>query len=188
MHSTYITANDKHLKVFIAILAILVFLFFPWSFISKVSFPTQFISAHSTEFIFCSATSSSASVNVVGVFNSFLGTDVHDVTRITVGPDTFADISFISPDVVQTHGKRVPMTPMSVSGIGGLAPTISEAVQVIRQLYSGVHAQCMCTPTLQRLPRISTSSWGATSSISCKASGPDGKASSVCSTQARSPD
>ena len=51
MHSAYITANDKHLKVFIAILAILFFLFSPWSFISRVGFPTQFISAHSTEFV-----------------------------------------------------------------------------------------------------------------------------------------
>ena len=100
MQSVYITANDKHLKVFIAILAILFFLFDPWSFTSKVGVPTQFISAHGTEFVLCSATSSSASINVVGVFNLFLGTDVHDATRITVGPDTFADISLISPDVV----------------------------------------------------------------------------------------
>ena len=137
MHSAYITADDKHLKVFIAILAMLFFLFSPWSFISKVGFPTQFISAHSTEFVLCSATSSSPSINVVGVFNSFLGTDVHDATRITVGPDTFADVSLISPDVVQTHWKRVQMPPMSVSGIGGLAPTISEAVQVPLQLQWG---------------------------------------------------
>ena len=33
----------------------------------------------------------------VGVFNAFVGTDAMSATRVTVGPDSFADITLIAP-------------------------------------------------------------------------------------------
>ena len=134
VHQSYVAADDRWLKFSFAILGITVLHFSPWLSTAAIGFPTEYISAYSTEFLLWPT---AASVNVVGVFNSFAGTTLDNASRITVGPDTFADISLISPEKFQPHWNRVTLPPMGVPGIGGQAPAITEAVQVPLQLQWG---------------------------------------------------
>jgi hypothetical protein len=78
VHSAYMAASDKQLKVFLALLAVSVLFLCPWAAAPSSGFSSQFLTAHSTEFVVYSATTS---VNVVGVFNSFVGTGINDATR-----------------------------------------------------------------------------------------------------------
>ena len=54
---------------------------------------------------------------LVGVFNGFLESG----DRITIGPDSFCDVSVISPDKVDPSWPRQPATPVALDGFGGLA-------------------------------------------------------------------
>ena len=139
VHNAYMAASDKQLKVFLALLAVSVLFLCPWAAAPSSGFSSQFLTAHSTEFVVCSATTS---VNVVGVFNSFVGTGINDATRITVGPDTFADVSLISPTAVNPAWKRVSLPPMGVTGIGGRA-SITDTVQIPLQLQWGAQPVCV---------------------------------------------
>ena len=61
-------------------------------------------------------------INRVGVFNAFIprpDLSNHDDVRVTVGPDTFADISLIDPSIVDPMWDTVDLPPVSVSGFDG---------------------------------------------------------------------
>ena len=70
------------------------------------------------------------------MFNSFVGMSIDNAARITVGPDTFADVSLISPTAVDPAWKRISLLPMGVTGIGGRAE-MTDTVQISLQLQWG---------------------------------------------------
>jgi hypothetical protein len=60
------------------------------------------------------------------------------LTRLTVGPDSFADITIIRPSCVDKQWTTVKVKPVSVAGIGGLCPTpMDTAVRVPIRLQYG---------------------------------------------------
>ena len=63
-----------------------------------------------------------ASLNRVSVVNGFIPSPQadRDDTRVTVGPDSFADVSFIHPDIVDLSWDTVSLPPISVSGYNGV--------------------------------------------------------------------
>ena len=86
---------------------------------------------------------SSGSINRVGVFNAFVGADMHSSERITVGPGTFADVSFISPARVDPAWEVVSLPPLKVTGIGGPAPPVTRAVKIPLRLQWGAPLTCV---------------------------------------------
>lgn len=66
--------------------------------------------------------SATSQINRVGIFNAFIphhDPRDHDDTRISVGPDSFADVSLIDPSVVDPSWESVNLPPVAVSGFDG---------------------------------------------------------------------
>ena len=75
--------------------------------------------------------------NVV-VFNGFVGNDKHNATRVTIGPDTFSDITLIPAKQVHPDWKQFTLPPISLVGIGGKkTDAVVQAVQVPLRLQWG---------------------------------------------------
>ena len=90
--------------------------------------------------------------HTVGVFNAFTGKAPHSSHRITVGPDSFADITLIAPAAVHPKWNTVTVPQFSVRGIGGLSSPVSTAVQVPIRLQYGapltyIYAYIGATPS-----------------------------------------
>ena len=105
------------------------------SLIPTVIGTATFIRPDRTQFeIHLDATAAPATdtaINNVGVFNAFAGSKLFDSTRLTVGPDSFADLTLITPDKVDPTWETVSVGPIKMSGIGGQAPApIITAVKV----------------------------------------------------------
>ena len=74
----------------------------------------------------------------MGVFNAFTGSTLDDKSRLTVGPDSFADVSIISPNKVDPSWDTVNMPPIGISGVGGgKAAPLTTAVKIPLQLQWG---------------------------------------------------
>ena len=59
--------------------------------------------------------SATSQINRVGGFSAFIphrDPKDHDDTRITVGPDSFADVSLIDPSVVDPSWESVDLPPV----------------------------------------------------------------------------
>ena len=147
MFAAHRTTVPRNMKTCIAMLALLCCIVYPT--MPHASFPPHL--AQTTTFIVAQAAAHhKASANRVGVFNAFCGVDLHSATRLTVGPDSFADVSLISPDKVSPEWKTTQMAPMSVTGIGGKADLVT-SVEIPMRLQWGaplilIHAYVAATP------------------------------------------
>ena len=134
-------ARSKHAPYLLALLTLIVCSMFPVASggsapsLCLLPFRTQFDSSHA---VVASATSQ---INRVGVFNAFIphrDPSDHNDTRITVGPDSFADVSLIDPSVVDPSWESVDLPPVSVSGFDGLSSNLLvKAVKVPLRLQWG---------------------------------------------------
>lgn len=107
---------------------------------------------HKTDFVIAVGNTTSPTLNKVGAFNAFTGVDTDQEQRISVGPDTFADVSLVSASVIQPTWESVTLPPVEVSGIGGLSlQPLKKAVQIPLRLQWGapvVHLWAYVAPTL----------------------------------------
>ena len=96
-----------------------------------------------------------SSFNRVGVFNGFIPSSDRDDTRVTIGPDSFADVSLVHPDIVDPSWETVSLPPMSVSGYNGVPGSLLvTAVKVPLRLQWGapvIHVYAYVTPTPHNL-------------------------------------
>ena len=130
---TYIT-RGKYARSLLALMVLSACMLFPvvnssesGSVLCIHPFRTQFVT---TNVVVAQAISR---INRVGVFNAFiprLGSSSHDDVRVTVGPDTFADISLVDPSIVNPAWDTIDLPPISVSGFDG--PSSSLLVRAVR--------------------------------------------------------
>ena len=92
----------------------------------------------------------------MGVFNAFTGKASHSSHRITVGPDSFADISLIAPAAVHPKWNTVTVPQFSVRGIGGLSSPVStrRTNPHIRKLVENVRFHHSLTQDAARFRRM----------------------------------
>ena len=74
-----------------------------------------------TEFVVIAQSVKQPTTIRVAVFNGFTGPTLDSKTRLTIGPDSFADVSIIANDVDDPTWQTVEVTPIAVKGIGGPA-------------------------------------------------------------------
>ena len=89
-------------------------------------------------------------INSVRVFNAFTAGPLASRSRMTVGPDTFADITLISKDAVKDEWRRIDVPPITLDGIGGQSAPVVQAVRVPLHLQWGapaVHIYAFIGPT-----------------------------------------
>ena len=90
------------------------------------------------------ATCSSA-MNGVGVFNAFAGDDAHSASRLTVGPDSFSDVTLVAPNKVDPSWQQLHVPPIPYAGIGGLAPQdLTTAVRIPIRMQWGSPLAYIC--------------------------------------------
>ena len=91
-----------------------------------------------TEFVVIAQSVKQPTTSRVAVFNGFTGSTgtLDNKTRLTIGPDSFADVSIIAEDAVDPTWQTVEVAPIAVKGIGGPAkPTqLTTAVRIPLQL------------------------------------------------------
>jgi hypothetical protein len=128
------SARGKHARTLLALVVLSVCVLFPVVDSSETGsvpcihpYRTQFVT---DEVVVAQAISR---INRVGVFNAFIprpDLSNHDDIRVTVGPDTFADISLIDPSIVDPSWDAIDLPPISVSGFDG--PSSSLLVRAVR--------------------------------------------------------